>query len=278
MNEKRWRQKSVGDMAFDIVLRILLAIFVIIVVYPLYFVVLASVSDPLLVSKGQVLLWPKEMSLFGFQKVFEDTRIWIGLRNTVIYTVLGTIINMAATLLYSETKDEIIRARADEIVREIGRCQEENGGEWCFSVPEKYLLWLKKGKRTWAPQYVCHKTMAGLLDMYQLIGNRQTLMIVKKAAEWFLSYTEDITDEQMRRMMWEESGGMMEFWADLYAVTGDAKHLELMRRYERKDLFELLETEQKSSAACGSKESMGIQDERFLVLPQYADAGKCVFS
>ena len=98
MNEKRWRQKSVGDMAFDIVLRILLAIFVIIVVYPLYFVVLASVSDPLLVSKGQVLLWPKEMSLFGFQKVFEDTRIWIGLRNTVIYTVLGTIINMAATL------------------------------------------------------------------------------------------------------------------------------------------------------------------------------------
>ena len=41
---------------------------------------------------------------------------------------------------------------------------------------------------------------------------------------------------------------------------------------------ELLETEQKSSAACGSKESMGIQDERFLVLPQYADAGKCVFS
>ena len=79
-------------------MRILLAIFVIIVVYPLYFVVLASVSDPLLVSKGQVLLWPKEMSLFGFQKVFEDTRIWIGLRNTVIYTVLGTIINMAATL------------------------------------------------------------------------------------------------------------------------------------------------------------------------------------
>ncbi len=98
MNEKGWRQKSVGDRTFDIALGILLAIFVIIVVYPLYFVVLASVSDPLLVSKGQVLLWPKEMSLFGFQKVFEDTRIWIGLRNTVIYTVLGTIINMAATL------------------------------------------------------------------------------------------------------------------------------------------------------------------------------------
>lgn len=98
MNKERWKQKSAGDKVFDIVLRILLAILVIIVVYPLYFVVLASVSDPLLVSKGQVLLLPRGMSLFGFQKVFEDTRIWTGLRNTVIYTVLGTVVNMVATL------------------------------------------------------------------------------------------------------------------------------------------------------------------------------------
>lgn len=98
MNKERWKQKSAGDKVFDIVLRILLIILVIIVVYPLYFVVLASVSDPLLVSKGQVLLLPRGMSLFGFQKVFEDTRIWTGLRNTVIYTVLGTIVNMVATL------------------------------------------------------------------------------------------------------------------------------------------------------------------------------------
>lgn len=158
-------------------------------------------------------------------------------------TVCGHWLSTAA-LLYSETKDEVIRARADEIVREIGRCQEENGGEWCFSIPEKYLLWLKKGKRTWAPQYVCHKTMAGLLDMYLMTGNNQALAIVKKAAEWFIRYTEDISDEQMRQMMWEETGGMMELWADLYAVTGDARHLELMRRYERKDLFDLLETEE----------------------------------
>lgn len=150
----------------------------------------------------------------------------------------------AAALLYSETRDAVIKARADEIVREIGRCQEENGGEWCFPIPEKYLLWLKRGKRTWAPQYVCHKVMAGLLDMYLLTANEQALVIVKKAAEWFYRYTGDITQEQMRRMMWEETGGMMELFADLYAVTGDGRHLELMRRYERRDLFELLETEE----------------------------------
>ena len=158
-------------------------------------------------------------------------------------TVCGHWLSTAA-LLYSETGDEVIKARADKIVREIGRCQSENGGEWCFSIPEKYLLWLKEGKRTWAPQYVCHKTMAGLLDMYRLAGNEQALEIVKRAADWFLRYTENIRDEQMAQMMWEETGGLMELFADLYAVTKEPDHLELMRRYERKDLFRLLETEE----------------------------------
>lgn len=87
-----------GDRIFDITLWVLLLVLIILVVYPLYFVVLASVSDPLLVSKGKVLLLPKGMSLFGFRKVFEDARIWTGLKNTVVYTVLGTAVNMIATL------------------------------------------------------------------------------------------------------------------------------------------------------------------------------------
>lgn len=156
-------------------------------------------------------------------------------------TVCGHWLSASAHL-YMETGEEEIKARADHVVREIGRCQKENGGEWCFPIPEKYLLWLKQGKRTWAPQYVCHKVMAGLLDMYRLAGNEQALQIVKRAADWFWRYTEDIDREQMARMMWEETGGMMEFFADLYSVTGEEKHLELMRRYERTDLFELLET------------------------------------
>lgn len=93
-----WRQKSLSDRIFDILVVVLLAALFLIVAYPLYFVVLASVSDPLLVSKGQVLLWPRGVSLFGFEQVFQDSRIWTGFRNTVIYTVVGTIVNMAATL------------------------------------------------------------------------------------------------------------------------------------------------------------------------------------
>ena len=98
MRMEKWKQKSAGDRAFEVILCILLAVFVIMAVYPLYFVVLASVSDPLLVSRGKVLLLPEGMSLFGFQKVFEDGRIWTGLRNTLLYTVLGTAVNMLATL------------------------------------------------------------------------------------------------------------------------------------------------------------------------------------
>lgn len=93
-----WKQKSVSDKVFDLIVVVLLALLFVIVAYPLYFVILASVSDPLLVSRGKVLLVPKGLSAFGFQKVFEDTRIWTGLKNTVIYTVLGTVVNMAATL------------------------------------------------------------------------------------------------------------------------------------------------------------------------------------
>lgn len=159
--------------------------------------------------------------------------------------IRGTVCShwlLTAAALVFETGDREVKARADFIVSEIGRCQEANGGEWCFSIPEKYLYLLKQGTRTWAPQYVCHKTMAGLLEMYRLTGNKQALDIVLAAAGWFLRYTDDISDERMREMMWEETGAMMELFADLYSVTRNPDHLTLMRRYERRDLFDLLET------------------------------------
>jgi len=67
------------------------------------------------------------------------------------------------------------------------------------------------------------------------------LDIVTAAAEWFDGYTADISDDQARDMMHTETGGMMELFADLYAITGNPKHLTLMKRYERRELFDLLE-------------------------------------
>jgi len=148
----------------------------------------------------------------------------------------------AAARLYVETRDQALKLKADHMVSEIGLCQQENGGEWAFPIPEKYLYWLKRGKHKWAPQYVCHKNMMGLLDMYVYGENQQALDIVLRCADWFYKFTGDISNEEMDTMMdIEETGGMMEHWANLYAVTGDERHLELMRRYERRRLFTLLE-------------------------------------
>ena len=140
----------------------------------------------------------------------------------------------AAARTYAVDGDVRYQARASYIVDEIARCQEENGNGWCFSIPEKYLLRIRDGKYVWAPQYTCHKTLMGLVDAYRYAGIERALDVLKGAARWFRRYTDDISREHMDRIMENsETGGMMEIWADLYGFTGEAEHLELMRRYER---------------------------------------------
>ncbi len=143
----------------------------------------------------------------------------------------------AASRLIKKTGDKELEARANYIVDELAICQKENGGQWVFPIPEKYLHWLAKGKSTWAPQYVCHKVLMGLLDMYLIAENKKALELVLNASLWFYEFIEALTDEELNNMFeYQETGGLMELWADLYAITKDEKHLKLMKRYERKSL------------------------------------------
>lgn len=143
----------------------------------------------------------------------------------------------AAARIYQETGNLQLKAKADYIVEEIGKCQMQNGNGWAFPIPEKYLYGLKRGIHFWAPQYVCHKVMMGLLDMYLFANNHQALQIVEGCADWFVEFNRDISRETMDTMMdMEETGGIMELWADLYDITKNSKHLELMRKYERPKL------------------------------------------
>lgn len=89
---------SASDFIFDMIVYTCCALIFIVIAYPLYFVVIASVSDANLVALGQVTLYPKGFSLYAYKKVFEDERIWIGYRNTIFYTVVGTFVNMLLTL------------------------------------------------------------------------------------------------------------------------------------------------------------------------------------
>jgi len=146
----------------------------------------------------------------------------------------------AAASIYAHTGEEELKGKADRIVSELGRCQAANGGEWVGSIPPKYLDWLAKGKEVWAPHYTIHKTLMGLLDMAVLAGSEQAMEIVKRWAGWFTRWALQFTKEQMDDMLEVETGGMMEAWASLYALTGQAEHLELMRMYERRRFFDCL--------------------------------------
>ena len=97
-NKHTRQQLKPGDMAVDIVIALLLAVILLAVIYPLWFIVVASLSDQGAVSSGRVTLWPVGFTLAGYQRVFQDARIWTGYGNTVLYAVLGTALNLVVTM------------------------------------------------------------------------------------------------------------------------------------------------------------------------------------
>ncbi|MBN9386756.1 MAG: glycoside hydrolase family 127 protein [Chloroflexi bacterium] len=146
----------------------------------------------------------------------------------------------AAARDYANTGNPVTRQKADWIINELEKCQADNGGDWVFSIPEKYLTWIAQGKHVWAPQYTLHKTLMGLFDAYKYTGNEQALAILKKAANWFHRWTDQFDREKMDDILDVETGGMLEVWADLYGETGEKIYLDLLDRYYRPRLFEKL--------------------------------------
>lgn len=90
--------KNFNEDFFDAVIRLISLLAFLIIAYPLYFVIIASVSDSTLVSTGHVFLYPKGVSIFGYEQIFKDSRIWTGYKNTLLYTFLGTAVNLIFTL------------------------------------------------------------------------------------------------------------------------------------------------------------------------------------
>lgn len=86
------------DKIFNAVNLLLCTLILLIVLYPIYFIIIASVSDPMAVVKGQVYLWPKEITLEAYQNVFSESQIWTGYGNTIFYTLFGTLWNLALTI------------------------------------------------------------------------------------------------------------------------------------------------------------------------------------
>ena len=91
-------RRTRADQAFDTVNVILMAIILILTLYPLYFVLIASVSDAYEVAKGHVFLWPKGFTMESYLNVFREKRVWLGYRNTIFYTVFGTLLSLILTI------------------------------------------------------------------------------------------------------------------------------------------------------------------------------------
>ncbi|GIO29040.1 MULTISPECIES: carbohydrate ABC transporter permease [Paenibacillus] len=91
--------ESRGDRVFNVMIYIILSLVAVIVLYPLLFVLSASFSDPQAVLRGEMLLWPKGVNLNSYAKIFQNQDILTGYSNTLLYTSIGTLINLVMTVL-----------------------------------------------------------------------------------------------------------------------------------------------------------------------------------
>lgn len=99
MNQiKKMYARNMSDRMFHIFNVCIMSVLFIIFAWPLWFVVIASVSDPGAVWNGQVFLFPVGFNLDGYKEVLNYTDVWVGYRNTIFYTIAGTTINIIMTI------------------------------------------------------------------------------------------------------------------------------------------------------------------------------------
>ncbi len=88
-----------GDTFFTVTVYILLILFCILTLYPLIYIVSCSLSDPEAVYRGDVFLLPVKFSVKSYERVLNNSEIWTGYKNTIIYTAVGTFLSVAFTMM-----------------------------------------------------------------------------------------------------------------------------------------------------------------------------------
>ena len=89
---------SRGDKIFRFFNGLFLGLLALIVLYPVYFIIIASFSDPDAVLGGKVVLWPVGINLEGYQKIMERTDVWQGYYNTIVYTLMTVVLSLVVTI------------------------------------------------------------------------------------------------------------------------------------------------------------------------------------
>jgi ABC-type glycerol-3-phosphate transport system permease component len=114
IKKKTGIRQTRGDILFDIINYSWLSVFGLFVLYPLYVVIISSISDPIEVALGSVVFVPVGFTLEGYTAVLRDSRVFIGFYNSIIYTCAGTVLNVTCTAMagYSLSRKDLFGGTA----------------------------------------------------------------------------------------------------------------------------------------------------------------------
>lgn len=91
-------RKLKSDRVFDVIIYGIAIVMTLLALYPMYFILIASISDPNLVAKGEILFLPQGITLEGYEHLISMTNLWVGYGNTILYTIAGTLIMLAVNI------------------------------------------------------------------------------------------------------------------------------------------------------------------------------------
>jgi len=148
----------------------------------------------------------------------------------------------ACSMMYASTGDDRYKQRVDYIVDELVKCQVARKTGYIGAIPKEDSIFYKVQKGDiktggfdlnggWSPWYTVHKVMAGLVDAYLYCDNKKALDAVIKMADWTGKIIDPLTDEQRQKMLKCEFGGMNDVLANIYAITGNKKYLDLSYKF-----------------------------------------------
>lgn len=157
----------------------------------------------------------------------------------------------ACSMQYASSGDDAFRKRVDYIVAELAQCQQKHGNGYVSAIPEGERIFREVSEgniRTqpfdlnggWVPWYTMHKLFAGLIDAFVHCGNEQALTVAKGLGDWAYRTTSRLSEEQWQQMLACEHGGMNEAMANLYALTGDEKYLQVARKFYHRAVLDRL--------------------------------------
>ncbi len=137
----------------------------------------------------------------------------------------------ACAEMYASTADEQVKRKGNQVVAGLAQCQQKFGNGFLHTHPDTFTSRCEAPVPFW---YQVHKILAGLMDMYVMCDDRQALDVAIKLADWADRASARFSDAQVQKMLAQEHGGINEALANLYALTGQPKYLQLAMRFNHR--------------------------------------------